>query len=262
MASAVELGYLAELRSWRDSESHLSPADSLFLSDHTLQRYLRARGSVKNATDSLKRTMLWRAEHCSTIPACAMCERDSGSHCFLGIGWTASRCPVVYGSVPRAANYETTEAVNHFAQTLEKIFVHPASAQTFIWIFDMAGYSLRHAMLVRTALGHAHTFSQHYPERLEAVILLNPTAIWDIALRIVGPLIDSRTFAKIRPVHAEGPEALSAALRGLDLGLSDVTLAWIEETQRLAPIPRTLPLPLPPGTEGLRLVEPGPWIQP
>ena len=246
---------LERLRSWRASLI-LSPPELSFLSDETLLRYLRARGGFRSTCEALQRSLLWRNQHCLQPPACSMCEADWGSHCFLGIGWTASRCPVVYGSVPRASNYEPVGAVNHFAQTLERIFSHPNSAPRFVWLFDMAGYTMRHAMLVRVALGYATTFSRHYPERLEAVVLLNPTPMWDIALSLVRPFLDARTLAKVKPVHALGPEALTAALAGLGLGLSAETLEWVAATQPGPPVPRSLPLPLPPGTTGLRLVEP------
>ena len=197
-------------------------------------------------------------------------------------GWASSNFPVVYGSVPRASNYEPAAAVAHFAQTLEKIFAHPRSGPRFIWrkmlssectpnlcttdpslphtlfiVFDMAGYTMKHAMLVRVALGYATTFSRHYPERLEAVVLLNPTPVWDVALALVRPFLDQRTLSKVRPVHAHGAASLTAALAALDLGLGPEILDWVASTQlTMPPLPRTLPLPLPAGSEGLRLVEP------
>lgn len=255
MARPTESASLDALRSWRASLI-ASPAEAAFLTDETLARYLRARGTVAAASDALRKSLLWRAENCTAAPACATCEGNWGAHCFLGIGWTASGFPIVYGSVPRAASYEPVAAVAHFAQSLEKVFTHPSSGPRFVWLFDMAGYTFRHAMLVRVALGYAMTFSRHYPERLEAVCLLNPPAVWDVALSLVRPFLDARTLAKVRPVHAQGPDALAAALAGLGLGLQPDTLAWVADTQRGAPVPLSLPLPMPPGTEGLRLVEP------
>ena len=255
-AATTDATQLEKLREWRASV-FLSSAEAVFLSDETLVRYLRARGSVGAATDALRRTLLWRAEHCREAPACPACERDPGTHCFLGVGWTNAGLPVVYGSVPRAADYEPAGAVSHFAQTLEKIFSHAHSGPRFVWLFDLAGYTLRHAMLIRAALGYATTFSRHYPERLEAVVLLNPPPVWDVALSLVRPFLDARTLAKVRPVHARAPEALAAALTALELGLSADTIDWVAAVQRTAPVPRTLPLPLPPGAEGLRLAELG-----
>jgi hypothetical protein len=150
MDSTTSAAELADLRAWRAaSASRLSPPEITFLSDATLLRYLRARGSVKKACAALNNTLQWRLDHCSRPPTCAMCESDWGAHCFMGVGWSASRFPVVYGSVPRAANYDPEPAVHHFAQTLEKVFAHDRSGERFIWIFDMKGYTMRHVSYLR-----------------------------------------------------------------------------------------------------------------
>jgi hypothetical protein len=261
--AAVNPAQKALLYKWRDerkatttSSSSADPtlADAVaadaaaFLTDRTLIRYLRARGTAERAGRALSDTLAWRAANIpppASLP-CPTCALSPSAHCFLPLGHTKGGFPVVYGSVPRAGDYETAPAVSHFVRVLESVLAHPASTERLVWVFDMTGFGIRHALLVSIAVRLATTFAWHYPERLEEVLLLNPPRAWEAMLACVRPLLDSKTLGKVRTLRVREPTAARAALAGLEVALRDETIEWIVGALQTEPVPGTLP-PLPAG---------------
>jgi hypothetical protein len=252
-------------------------AAAAFLTDDVLRRYLTARGSPTAAVKALEATVAWRA---GMSRECAGCAAAAGSgapppHCFLGLGFAAGGRPVVYGSVPRAQDYTPAAAVAHFVAVLETVLsvappggagdapgpvgrgpapepaaaglglgLGPRPGARLVWLFDMTGFGVRHALLIRCALGYASTFSAHYPESLHAAVLLNPPPPVAAMLAAVAPLLDDRTRGKIRTVRGATPGALRDALAAEPgLGLPADVLAWVAAAAATAPVPGTLPPP-------------------
>lgn len=87
---------------------------------------------------------------------------------------------------------------------LEKAFEHPRTkAGTWTWLVDFNGFGFRHAMNVRMGIQFAHTFENHFPERLGKVVLVNPPSIFDLALSGIKHFADQRTVDKIFSVSGK-----------------------------------------------------------
>ena len=250
-SQSIDTDAVTKLRASLSDEDASDP----WLTDETLMRYIVARrGKIDAAKKMLQSTLAWRKKTFTFAgPVCELCCKEWTTHCFLPIGLSQEGCPVLFGSVPRN-NFEFDNdpdlAVKHFAHTLEKVFSVPSSAAQFIWIFDFAGYGLSHAMMIKASLGYASVFSNHFPERLFRVVLLNPPAVFGMCLSMVTPFLDERTHAKIVTLHTS-PEQVREKL-GAKLRLKEHTLQWLEAALKTAPKPGTLP-PLPPDSAELQL---------
>ena len=91
------------------------------------------------------------------------------------------------------------------------------------------------------ALGTA--FRDHFPERLEAFILINPPILFKVLLGALGAIADARTMSKLQTVVAPTPRDACATLRER-FGIEDEAVqAWLLEAFSTPPVPGTLPVP-------------------
>lgn len=107
------------------------------------------------------------------INAAAAAAAAAGYPALGGIG--AGATPGA-GDTAGASHDDGIAATASASTTAAPASPYPATdvaGKRFVWLFDMAGYGLRHATLIRIALGYARTFSHHYPETLEAAVLVS-----------------------------------------------------------------------------------------
>jgi len=182
---------LEALREWRDGVvaergASMSAWTSHWLSDATLRRYLAAeRGALDQAKRRLLQTAEWRAKHVVSGARCPECADKATSHCIVSLGLGRGGMPVVYSSPPRAESTAAASAVAHVTCELEKGFALDGCTGRWVWLVDMRGYTLWSSM-ANTASGSemARVFSAHYPERLGAVVLLEPPAVFQVLLTV------------------------------------------------------------------------------
>jgi len=268
-----------------DTDADRADSSSFLSDDATLRRYLVARGSPDAACSALAATAAWRrgppaylSRGASSL-GCPACARDAGAHCFLAIGATAAGHALVYASPARARTNATTVTVRHMVHTLEHAFAvltargreaaaaaaptaasavaaaaaspaadsapPPPPGSRWTWLVDFRGFGLSHAMQGRTSLSTLSTFSAHMPERLEAVVLINPPGIFDALLALLKPVLDARTAAK---VHVVRPAGAGAALRAslaaclAPHGVADdAALDWLAAALQRDAVPANLP---------------------
>ncbi|KAA0175056.1 hypothetical protein FNF27_03354 [Cafeteria roenbergensis] len=144
-----------------------------------------------------------------------------------------------------ATRGEPTDAITRLEATLAW------RADRWVWLVDMRGYTLWSSMAnTRAGIQMASVFSAHYPERLGAVVLLEPPSVFGALLSAIRPFLDAKTVAKIRSVH--GSTDVAAVLDEL---LTREQRAWVDEAMRIPAEPGSLPpaemLPsgAPPGPE-------------
>jgi hypothetical protein len=184
------------------------------LTRDTLLRFLRARrGNLKKAHKMLTGHLEWREKYIWPKLAsnggkvgCPLCPNDPNAHSFTALGLDNKHRPVVYGGPARAANTGVEETTQHVVHFLEEMFrVHDAEPEnqwhsdrtTWCWIVDFKGFGFSHAMNVRQALSFSDILSNHYPERLGVLVLLDPPSVFSILLKAVQPVVDKRTLDKI-----------------------------------------------------------------
>jgi hypothetical protein len=247
---------LDEMREWREGVlPTLSERGRHFLAqDATLRRYLRARnGSVPAARDNLLASIQWREQHLAPPLHCAECHATPHAHCFFPIGWTREGRPILYGNPPRAACSDVPPTVRHVTHTLEHCWTHPRSAEQWVWLTDFRGFGFTHAMQARLGIEFATVFSQQFPERLGAIVLLNPPTVFSLLLSAIKPFADARTMAKVVVVNGDAP-AVVARLQA-EFGFEPHTCEWVSAVLAMDPVPGNLP-PLP--AEGHEMALPPP----
>ena len=225
----------------------LSTDARAFLTDATLRRYATARnGDFADALRNLEQTVAWRVEHVPAALTCPACAADAHSHCFFPIGVEPSkRRVVVYACAAKALMNEKFVTVQHMVHTLEHAWratdalqLHPQ----WVWFVDFAGFSLWNAMQGSTSNGALSAFGTHMPERLGAVVLVNPPGVFDILLAAVRPFVDARTMGKVHIVRGD-ERSISAALEahGIAAGAPDGMASWLSECAAMPGRPGSVP---------------------
>jgi hypothetical protein len=97
-------------------------------------------------------------------------------------------------------------------QALRSMYELSASSgyniETFVLVIDAAGWNMRLATADAFAFikGMAVTDSDHYPERLGTMVIINAPAVLSFAWRIIQGFLDSVTKEKIRILSADPAE--------------------------------------------------------
>ena len=253
MASAHAVGsegYLADvaacvarLEAAVAAEAAAAAEARAFLSRATLNRYATARnGDFAAALANLRATLAWRAEHVPAALGCPACAADAHSHCFFSVGVEpAQRRVVVYACAAKARMNVKDVTVQHMVHTLEHAWRATdalALAPQWVWVVDFAGFGLWHAMQGSTSNGALSAFSTHMPERLGAVLLLNPPGIFDILLAAVRPFVDARTMSKVHIVRGDKDALVNAFSQyGIVKGAKDGMAEWLAQTCSMAGAP-------------------------
>eukprot|EP00760_Papus_ankaliazontas_P020576 PhM_4_TR18462/c0_g1_i1/m.77200 len=234
---------MIQLQEWRDSLDDAE--DRQFASDEALARYLTARKNKYSAArHMLEKSLQWRVQALprpKCVMRCHLCDVDPYQHCFIPLGFDCFGNVVVYGCAPRARNHDADHAVRHVTQTLFYIWESFPFSKQWVWIVDFNGYGLTHAMQAKIGIAFLTTFDNHFPERLRAVILVNPPSVFQVLLKALKPFGDERTWAKLRTVKGK-PEEVSRALAKNFGIVSNTTLTWIERVLSMEPKPGNMPL--------------------
>ena len=226
----------------------LAGADArAFLTRATLTRYATARnGDFEAALANLHATLAWRVEHVPATLSCPACAADAQSHCFFTVGVEPhGRRVVVYACAAKARMNEKDVTVQHMVHTLEHAWRATDALQlapTWVWCVDFAGFSLWHAMQGSTSNGALSAFGAHMPERLGAVLLVNPPGVFDILLAVVRPFVDARTMGKVHIVRGD-ERAIAAALEkhGIVPGAKDGMSSWLSRAMAMPGTPGSVP---------------------
>ena len=76
-----------------------------------------------------------------------------------------------------------------------------------IVIWDMAGWKFSYALQLRKTGALIKTLQEHYPERLEAALLFHTPGIFNAAWKLIRPMVDPVTAAKVEFVPSGGERA-------------------------------------------------------
>jgi len=176
----------------------------------TAQRFSRARkGDLKKAELFLSEDLKWREEAKPAEITQADIPRALPSGCWRCLGLSTEGCPVLLITLLlwNPASYDVPEYGRYCVYFLEHC---TRMGERFIVIFDMQDWKLSHALQMRKIKCLLDTLQDHYPERLEAVLIMRAPAIFGAAWSTIKRLLDPVTAAKVRFVDS-GPEAEAAA---------------------------------------------------
>lgn len=148
----------------------------------------------------------------------------------------------MYASPARAATNVAAETIRHLAASLDHALGGAnaaAEAYQWVWIIDFAGFSLSHALQVRTATATLSTFVAHFPERLGAALMINTPAVLEMLCVVMRPLLDARTLDKVHVVSV-APDSVATEFG--KHGITDAAqLSFLAAVLRTAAEPGTLP---------------------
>lgn len=209
-----------------------------FATDDTLLRYLRARdGNEEKALSMFLSTLAWRAKNINPVAAassgdeapygtCEQCKTDPRSHCFFNVGNDALGRPVVYSCAARAANKVVEDNMIHMALELERLFEGNKAPGKYVWVIDFKGMGMRDAN-PRMATTAIPMFTDHYPERMGQIVLINPPAIFHMFWKACKPILDNVTKEKIVMLRGAKDIAQYAAEHWQK---NAAMAAWLDET--------------------------------
>ena len=82
----------------------------------------------------------------------------------------------------------------------------------FVVLFDMSGWRMKHALELKKVAKLVDTVQNHYPERLEAALMLRAPRIFAASWSVIKTFVDAQTAEKIRwPKAPQEAEAFAAA---------------------------------------------------
>uniref|UniRef100_A0A6T6NEM1 CRAL-TRIO domain-containing protein n=1 Tax=Timspurckia oligopyrenoides TaxID=708627 RepID=A0A6T6NEM1_9RHOD len=206
-----------------------TPEEKEFLIDATYLRYLRARGmDIDKAYAMLIGTLKWRAKvHPETV-VCKSCLSNHRSHSMRVIGRDIYSRPVFYSHFTGIENREPDDNIEHLMWMLESVFTSDInSAQQYVWVVDYTGFSVSD-MNPSTGKKSLALFSDQYPERLGKAILLDSPYVFSGLWKILSPIIDSRTHAKVEFVSLKNR---SSAFKIFDANLVERLDREIQEAR-------------------------------
>lgn len=76
---------------------------------------------------------------------------------------------MIYASSARALCNEAEGCVMHMTRTLEMAWTRPEVADQWVWLIDFNGFTMKHAMQVKTSVAVMKVFGDIMPERVGKV---------------------------------------------------------------------------------------------
>lgn len=222
------------------AQNQLATSQFKSLSEEDLARFLVARESnVSAAWKQLEGSVEWRIT-LDVSSGCRLCQKDPTSHSHIPIGKLQGDEPstIFYGCPARATHSSVDEIVHHVAIQLEHCFSSTSSTR-WVWCVDYNGFGVKEALQGKLAAKFGKLFSNHMPERLHKILLLNPPSIFRLLLQAAKPFVDKRTLDKLVPITGSSSQEVLKQLS--NHGFAPDTLEWLETV-----LNQTLPAKLPP----------------
>jgi hypothetical protein len=217
MESAID-ATIEKLKQWYvESAPKLSENGRKFCSQQTFRRYAVARnGDYEAAVQNLVETLEWRETNVPELLQCPICNADPLMHCFFPIGLDENKRLVIYSCASRAKTNERDITVRHMVHTLEHAWRFSDELgldHQWVWIIDFNGFGMKNALEFSTSRATLSAFSKHMPERLGAVLLINPPSVFGTLLRAIKQFADARTMSKVRAQRHRAYRFVAPAMR-------------------------------------------------
>jgi hypothetical protein len=236
---------LESLAAWAAASS--DAALQKYCTPHTLRRFHDAHhGDLEKAKAGLKESSVWHAATIDPSFSCSLCAAsNSGAHSFVYLGRDARGNSVFYGCSARASEGgEVPLTIAHCANALERTFEGEdadADPRRWVWVVDFNGYGFVHSLQARLGMAFGLLFRDRFPERLSAIILINPPTLFKMLISALGAIADARTMAKLQTVIAPTPKDAIDELRSR-FGIDDADmLSWLSTAFSTPAVPGTLP---------------------
>jgi len=163
------------------------------------------------AVPHLSITSAHNTVHGTTSPSphslCPYCQTyGANTHSFSEIARTPRFGRIIYTCISKAEDYSNKNAiVTHITNTLDD---EPMIGWS--WIFDCRDLKMKHTLQLDIAVALSRLISGKYAERLQMIIILNPTAGVDTIVKHVLPLFRPESLQYMRKLKGSALEIYMA----------------------------------------------------
>ncbi|KAI9106822.1 hypothetical protein K1719_022350 [Acacia pycnantha] len=104
----------------------------------------------------------------------------------------------------RQNSKSTKEQIKYLVYCMENAILNlPPDQEQMVWLIDFEGFNLTN-ISVKLTRETAHVLQDHYPERLGLAILFNPPKFFEPFFMMVKPLLEPKTYNKVKFVYSDG----------------------------------------------------------
>ncbi|KAG2432103.1 hypothetical protein HXX76_009030 [Chlamydomonas incerta] len=186
-----------------------SPQDAAYVSDLMLLRYLRARDHhLDKAMHMFTHTLAWRRQQTPWAMANPATATNKNSSDARIVGYDTQGRVVVYSSFAKSVERTPEHVKLNTTCLMEKanLCVNAGSPGSVVWVNHFGGrhkngFGWRDANPA-FALGAIDVFSNHYPECLATMIIVDPPAVFFGLWKLVQPLLPEKTAKKGDFIHS------------------------------------------------------------
>nr|CDS20754.1 retinaldehyde binding protein [Echinococcus granulosus] len=208
-----------------------------FVDDIIMTDFLRARKyKLDEAVAMLTSAVEWRREYQPLKADCQYCHDQPGYHCIRQVGHDKIGRPILYACFAQAfaTKNHSVDTIMHCVQMLENArHSFKQSATQVVFIIDCMTLPCCNPNLGKKM---ASVFSNYYPERLGAAVIVNHKAIFQSIWRTIRKFLDPVTARKViflkqktSQKHSSNPEKKSKRLsEGLRELCDEATAQWLE----------------------------------
>lgn len=141
---------------------------------------------------------------------CPYCQTYGiNTHSFHEIARTPKFGRIIYTCISKAEDYSNKNAiVTHITNTLD---TEPLIGWS--WVFDCRDLKMKHTMQLDIAITLSRLISSKYADRLQMIIILNPTPGVDAIIKHVLPLFRSESLQYLRKMKGSALEIYMALQR-------------------------------------------------
>ncbi|KAJ4952958.1 hypothetical protein NE237_029790 [Protea cynaroides] len=187
----------------------LQDKSSIFCSDASISRYLRARNwNIKKATKMLKATLKWRSEYKPEEIRWEEIAREARTGKIYRSNYVDKYGRNVLVMRPGFQNTKSARGqIRYLVYCMENAILNLSPEQEqMVWLIDFLGFNMSN-ISVKVAIDTAHVLQEHYPERLGVAILYNPPKIFESFYKVVKPFLEPRTYRKVKFVYSDDPDS-------------------------------------------------------
>ena len=169
-------------------------------------RYLFARDfKVTKAFAMLEKTMEWETEYKPLEAKCSSCAEDPHGHFLQFTGWSLQHNPVAFSSYRYAHDRKDPDtALAHNVQLFEQMKrLMPMGVEKWIVVTDFVSYSHWHDGASKVGKAVVGVLQDHYPERLQMQILVDPPTTFWLLWKVLSPFVDPVTKKKVHMVYTD-----------------------------------------------------------
>lgn len=122
---------------------------------------------------------------------CPVCAEDPTSHSFKQIETTPDGTVIMYTKPAEASKYWDKDGIIfHYDQKLSTL-------GDWVWVFDAEDFSWEHMLEVDVAISLAKLISTKYSRTLKKIMVINPSFMVQIMIRIVTPFLNKHVRSLI-----------------------------------------------------------------